>query len=314
MKALLQCLSHSPLKGYVDPDTNVVQDVNRIIDTLRAEIETFDPEIIFIFAPDHYNGFFLDVMPQFCIGMSADSVGDYRTSAGPLQVPSEIAEACAAHVLGRDIDLAISYRMHVDHGMAQPLEELLGSLNRFPVIPFFINSVAPPLVSFRRARQFGEAVGEFARHLNKRCLFIGSGGLSHNPPVPQMETAAHEVVEFLIAGRNPSPEARAARQQRTMNAAVAFASGQSQLHALNRQWDETFMANLAIQDWHVLDAYKNAEITTEAGISTHEVKSWVAANAAMKVATSGRYQVETRYYKPIPEWIAGFGIMAGSSV
>jgi 2,3-dihydroxyphenylpropionate 1,2-dioxygenase len=198
--------------------------------------------------------------------------------------------------------------------MAQPLEELVGDLKRIPVIPIFINSLAPPFVTFRRSRQLGEAVGQFARLLGKRCLFIGSGGLSHNPPVPQMATATPELAEFLIAGRNPSPESRAARQQRTKDAALAFAAGKSQLHALNGGWDEAFMSNLVLQDWATLDAYKNTEITSEAGISTHEVKTWVAANAAMNAATDGHYQAEARFYKPIPEWIAGFGVLAGISM
>ena len=311
MSFLLQCLSHTPLKGYVDPIPEVVLEADKIVSDLRREVEAFDPEIIFLFAPDHYNGFFLDAMPQFCIAIEATSVGDYQTSAGPLNVPRQIAEACATHVVAADIDLAFSYRMQVDHGFAQPLEELSGSLDRYPVIPLFINSVAPPLVSFKRARQFGEAVGEFARQLGKRTLFIGSGGLSHNPPVPQIATAPPEVAGRIIAGRNPAPDARAARQQRTVDAATLFATGNSPLHPLNPQWDEAFMANLATQDWTALDAYGNKAITEAAGASAHEVKTWVAANAAMNAATGGHYRVESRYYRAIPEWIAGFGALTG---
>ena len=310
-KALLTCLSHTPLKGNVDPLPEVVDEVARLVAQLGEEVVAFDPELIFLFAPDHYNGFFLDAMPQLCIGTAAESVGDYSTSAGPLPVPRDIAEACAAYVVGRDIDLAVSYRMQVDHGFAQPLEELTGSLARYPVIPLFINSVAPPVISFRRARQFGEAVGEFARKLGKRTLIIGSGGLSHNPPVPQIATAVPEVAERLIAGRNPTPDARAARQQRTIDAATLFAGGDSPLHPLNPQWDEAFMANLARQDWAALDAYGNAAITAAAGASAHEVKTWVAANAAMNAATGGHYQVQSRYYRAIPEWIAGFAALTG---
>ena len=314
MIALLQCLSHSPLKGYVDPVAATVEDVVQVIAQLKAEIDAFDPEIIFLFAPDHYNGFFLDAMPQMCIGIQAHSVGDYQTSAGPLTVPREIAEACAAHVIASDIDLAVSYRMVVDHGMAQPQEELTGSLTRFPVIPLFINSVAPPMVSVRRAMQFGAAVGQFARALGKRTLFIGSGGLSHNPPVPQMTSAAPEIAEFLIAGRNPTAEGRAARQQRTRDAAVAFSAGTSGLHPLNEAWDTAFIANIVGQDWAALAAYKNDDISADAGRSTHEIKTWAAANAAINAATAGKYQVEQRYYKAIPEWIAGFGVVAGRSL
>jgi hypothetical protein len=80
MSFLLQCLSHTPLKGYVDPLPDVVDEAGRVVATLRAEVEAFDPELVFLFAPDHYNGFFLDAMPQLCIGTSATSVGDYMTS------------------------------------------------------------------------------------------------------------------------------------------------------------------------------------------------------------------------------------------
>ena len=103
-KALLTCLSHTPLKGNVDPLPEVVDEVARMVAQLGEEVAAFDPELIFLFAPDHYNGFFLDAMPQLCIGTAAESVGDYSTSAGPLPVPRDIAEACAAYVVGRDID------------------------------------------------------------------------------------------------------------------------------------------------------------------------------------------------------------------
>lgn len=313
MKALLQCLSHSPMKGCVDPLPEIVSDVDALIAELGKELREFDPEVIFLFAPDHYNGFFLDVMPQFCVGIAATSVGDYRTTLGPLTVPREIAEACAEYLVGSDLDVAISYRMQVDHGMVQPLEELTGSLNAYPVVPLFVNGVAPPLISIRRARQFGIAVGEFAKQLGKRCLFIGSGGLSHNPPVPQIASATKEFSEFLIGGRNPTPEGRAARQQRTKDAAIRFAAGESPLHPLNPIWDKKFMSDLVKQDWAALDAYRNSEITEDAGISTHEAKSWVAAHAAMSAATAGQYKAETRYYRAIPEWIVGYGVMTGSS-
>ena len=135
----------TPLKGYFDPEPAVVDEVAALVARLRAEVEAFAPEVIYLFWPDHLNGFFLDVMPQFCIGMAAESVGDYQTAAGPLNVPRALAEACANAVVEADIDLGFSYRMQVDHGCAQPLEELTGALDRYPVVPIFINSVAPPV-------------------------------------------------------------------------------------------------------------------------------------------------------------------------
>jgi 2,3-dihydroxyphenylpropionate 1,2-dioxygenase len=312
MHTQLQCLSHTPLKGYFDPRPAVVEEVAALVARLRGEVEAFDPEVIYLFWPDHLNGFFLDVMPQFCIGMAAESVGDYQTAAGPLNVPRALAEACASAVVEADIDLGFSYRMQVDHGCAQPLEELTGALDRYPVVPIFINSVAPPVVSFRRARQLGEAVGRFARADGRRALFVGSGGLSHNPPVPQMASATDpEVIERLIANRNPSQQARDARQARTIAAAEAFTAGTSTLHPLNPEWDRRLMAQLAARDWAALDGYRNADITAAAGGSAHEAKTWVAAVAAMDAACAGAWTAEARYYREIPEWIAGFGALSG---
>jgi 2,3-dihydroxyphenylpropionate 1,2-dioxygenase len=312
MHTQLQCLSHTPLKGYFDPRPAVVEEVAALVARLRGEVEAFDPEVIYLFWPDHLNGFFLDVMPQFCIGMAAESVGDYQTAAGPLNVPRALAEACASAVVEADIDLGFSYRMQVDHGCAQPLEELTGALDRYPVVPIFINSVAPPVVSFRRARQLGEAVGRFARADGRRALFVGSGGLSHNPPVPQMASATDpEVIARLIANRNPSQQARDARQARTIAAAEAFTAGTSTLHPLNPEWDRRLMAQLAARDWAALDGYRNADITAAAGGSAHEAKTWVAAVAAMDAACAGAWTAEARYYREIPEWIAGFGALSG---
>src|SRR5690606_30506076 len=87
--------------------------------------------------------------------------------------------------------------MQLDHGAAYPLEHLVGSLDQYPVIPVFINSVAAPLPTFKRARLLGEAIGQWARSTGKRVLWIGSGGLSHQPPVPVYAEAPDAVRRSL---------------------------------------------------------------------------------------------------------------------
>lgn len=309
MSALLQCLSHTPLIGHVDPAQEVLNEVDAVIAKARAQIAAFQPELVVLFAPDHYNGFFYDVMPSFCLGMAAHAIGDFGTLAGPLSVPKELAEACASEVLGAGIDAAVSYRMQVDHGFAQPLEQLLGGLDRCPVIPVFINSVAVPLPDFKRARLLGEAIGRFARSLNKRVLFLGSGGLSHQPPVPELATVnAHMADRLIGSGRHLSPEEREARQQRVILAARRFIEDQHSLHPLNPEWDQQFLDMLAEGRLSELDGIGNAELSALAGKSTHEVKTWVAAFAAL--SAFGPYHASERYYRPIPEWIAGFGALA----
>ncbi|MFI8334478.1 3-carboxyethylcatechol 2,3-dioxygenase [Pseudomonas taetrolens] len=309
MNAYLHCMSHTPLVGHVDPAREVLVEVDAMISDTRERIARFDPELIVLFGPDHYNGFFYDVMPAFCIGMAADAIGDFDTAAGPLDVPRTLAEACAKAVLDAGIDTAVSYRMQVDHAFAQPLELLLGGLQHCPVIPVFINSVAVPLPGFKRARLLGEAIGQWAASLNKRVLFLASGGLSHQPPVPELANVNARMADRLMgSGRQLPAEERQARQQRVIQAAKHFVEDPHSLHPLNPAWDQQFLDTLEQGRLNDLDGLSNDALSVLAGKSTHEVKTWVAAFGALSVF--GPYQSAGRYYRPIPEWIAGFGALS----
>jgi 2,3-dihydroxyphenylpropionate 1,2-dioxygenase len=303
----LECLSHTPLHGYFDPAPEVVEEVERMGRAARARVEAFNPDLIVAFAPDHFNGFFYDVMPPFCIGARAEAIGDFKSMAGTLPVPEDLAHTLAENVLAADIDVALSYRMQVDHGCAQALEVLTGGLDRYPVIPVFINSVAPPMATLRRARLLGDAIGRFFSRSDKRVLVVGSGGISHEPPVPELFGATPEVAERLIAGRNPTPDSRAARQARTVAAAKSFTAGDSHLHPLNPEWDRAFLARLESGELNAVDGMTNAAITRDGGKSAHEIRTWVAAFGTL--AAYGPYRASLDYYREIPEWIAGFATM-----
>ncbi len=308
MSIQLKCLSHTPLRGLNDPGAEVEAEVDAVLAQARAEVEAFDPELIVIFAPDHYNGLFYDLMPPFVIATAAESVGDYKTMLGPLSIPSDLALNLAKHILDSDLDIAISHRLQVDHGCTQTLEETTGSLTRYPVIPIIINSVAPPFCPYRRIRKLGEAVGRFIAKLDKRVLILGTGGLSHEPPVPLLAGADEDVANFLIAGRNPTPEFRAARQARTLATGKIFGTPECPLTPLNPVWDRNFIDLLMQARLEEVDALDIEEISREAGRSTHEVRTWVAAFAAL--AASGPYRAQLNYYRPINEWIAGYGVVS----
>ncbi|MFG6202005.1 hypothetical protein [Nonomuraea sp. JJY05] len=42
----------------------------------------------------------------------------------------------------------------------------------------------------------------------------------------------------------------------------------------------------------------------------HEVRTWIAAFASL--AATGRYRMTFRFYRAIPEWIAGFAVATAS--
>ncbi|QBJ95486.1 3-carboxyethylcatechol 2,3-dioxygenase [Rhodococcus sp. ABRD24] len=306
MTVALVALSHSPLIGLNDPDQEVLDEVDHAVAGARTFIEEFDPEIVVLFAPDHYNGFFYEKMPPFAIATGAIAVGDFGSAEGEILVDAESANAMAEGVLERDIDLTISARMVVDHGFVQPLEMLFGGIRSVPVVPVFINGVAAPLGPVRRIRQFGKALGEAARLLDKRVLFLASGGLSHDPPVPILAGAPPRVAEALILGNPPTPEQRARGEQRVVQSGIDLAAGTSTRKPLNPEWDNDVLDIVAAGDLEVFDGWTNEFFEEQAGGSSHEVRTWIAAYAAL--AASGSYEVRLRYYRPIPEWVAGFAV------
>jgi 2,3-dihydroxyphenylpropionate 1,2-dioxygenase len=299
-------MSHSPLLNLPGPSRDLLDDIDVALMQARDFVADFNPEIVVIFAPDHYNGFFYKLMPPFCIGIEAQGVGDYGTHKGPLDVPEATAVACAKAVLSAGVDIAISANMDVDHGTVQPLEKLFGDATARPVIPIFINSVATPLGPLHRCRTLGTAVGSYLATLDKRVLVVGSGGLSHDPPVPTLATATPAVVQRIVHGAPMTPEQRLARQTAVMDAAKNFAGGGSDLAPLNPEWDQQFLEILDGGQLDDLDKWSNSFIAAEGGNSAHEIRTWVAAFAALAVA--GPYATGLRYYRPAPELIAGFAV------
>jgi 2,3-dihydroxyphenylpropionate 1,2-dioxygenase len=306
-------MSHSPLMYVTEPAPGVRARVDKAFENARAFAQHFAPDLVLAFAPDHYNGFLYDVMPPFCVGATATSIGDYGTAAGPLRVDHEVAWILAQAALDADVDVALSEQMHVDHGVTQPLEILFGAIDAVPVIPVFINCLAVPLGPVRRARLLGRALGRAALALDRRVLFLGSGGLSHDPPVPSLRGAAPEVAATLISGgRNLTVEQRAARQDRVIEAGRAFAAGDADaIQPLNPEWDANFLAILTSGQLERFDEMSTDSFATQAGNSSHEARTSIAAYAALHAA--GPYRVASSFYEPIPEWIAGFAITTAST-
>jgi 2,3-dihydroxyphenylpropionate 1,2-dioxygenase len=302
----LCCMSHSPLLNLPGPSRELLDDIDTALAGARDFARAFDPELVVIFSPDHYNGFFYRTMPPFCIGTAAQGVGDYGSHRGPLNVPADLATACAQSVMDAGVDVALSASMDVDHGTVQPLQTLFGDLTEVPVIPIFINSVATPLGPIGRARALGAAVGDFLATLNKRVLIVGSGGLSHDPPVPTLATAPAAALGRIVHGEPMTTEQRAARQTAVIEAAEHFAHGEGPLRPLNPDWDHALLELIDTNRVAEVDAWSNKWIAAEGGNSAHEIRTWVAAFGAL--ATQGGYETGTRYYRAAPELIAGFAV------
>jgi 2,3-dihydroxyphenylpropionate 1,2-dioxygenase len=311
MTAAAVGLSHSPLIGKNDPAPEVLARVDQAVEDAKAFVRAFDPELVVLYAPDHYNGFFYKEMPPFCLATEAHAVGDFGSASGPLSVDTGAAKALAQGVLDRGVDLTISARMTVDHGFAQPLEVLFGGIDQVPVVPIFVNGVATPLGPVSRIRALGTAVGEAAAELDKRVLFLGSGGLSHDPPVPVLEGAPPRVANALIEGHPPTPEQRAKGEQRVIQAGRDYAAGSTAMIPINPTWDNLLLDHLEKGELAEFDSWTVEWMAAEGGGSAHEVRTWIAAFASL--AATGPYEMTSRFYEAIPAWIAGFAVATARS-
>lgn len=302
-------MSHSPLIGEIEPAGGVLDEIDAAVAAVRAAVAAYDPEVTVVFGPDHFNGVFYDMMPPFCIGSAATSVGDWNTRQRALPVDAVAAGRLVRAALGADIDVAQSERLYVDHGMAQTLEMVFGADYDRPIVPIFINAVGLPLGPMRRVRLLGEAVGRELASWGKRVLVIGSGGLSHDPPVPKLEGAPAEVRERLIDGRDYTAEQRRERQRRVIEAARAQVHHAGAQQPLNEEFDRIVMDTFADGRIAAVDGWDNEWMAAEGGGSAHEIRTWVAAFAAASVAAPAAPTFAGSWYWPVHEWGNGFGIM-----
>lgn len=308
----LVCLSHSPLMRKLQPRGESGKAFFRTIQGVRGQLFDNRPDVIVIFGPDHFNGFKWDMMPQFCIGLGAESTADWDIDVKKLDVRSSTAEEMVEALHGWDIDVAVSKLMHVDHGFTIPLELLFGGIDTIPIIPIFVNCAAPPRPSCRRSRIFGEAVGRFLGSLNMKILVVGSGGLSHDPPHASFEDLTSEMQEMMLGLRSWDSQHENARQQRIIKVAESLADGGEPCLAPDRMWDAKLLDLFEREALEEVDEFDDDWITRIGGRGGHEIRTWIAAFSALRAAGS-RYRSELLFYEVVPEWITGMAIMRAST-
>jgi 2,3-dihydroxyphenylpropionate 1,2-dioxygenase len=80
MAVQLICASHSPLMttGIEESEHGVQAEFFRELDSCAAALHKFKPDLVVVFGPDHFNGFFYELMPAFCIGTAAEATKDWH--------------------------------------------------------------------------------------------------------------------------------------------------------------------------------------------------------------------------------------------
>jgi hypothetical protein len=164
---------------------------------MAKEIAAVAPDVLIVFTDDHFNTFFLDNFPTFAIGIAETTSGPNDQTPMPhykVAVPGALAAHIRDTVIARGFDIAVVQDFEVDHAVMVPLHFLTPDM-KIPVLPIFINCLAPPLPTAQRCFALGEAVraaiAEWPQPL--RVAAIGSGSFSleiGGPKIPVGNRAA----------------------------------------------------------------------------------------------------------------------------
>ena len=294
-------MSHSPFATMLPPRDAVAPGGRFLADAARvaAAVAASTPDTLVVIGPDHFHANFYDAMPPFVLGVEeAQAFGDFGSRSGPLPVASALAWSVHAGLTRDGFDIALSYALTVDHGIAQSYDMVRGRAD-LPMVPLVVNTAGPPLPSMERCVSLGRSLGAAIRAADAgRVLVLASGGLSHWLPSndPRDASVPAERRAAMIHGRRDVRASSAARERRVR--ALAGNPGAP----VNAAWDAWFLKQLLTADLDPVTGLGDEGLEERAGNGGHEIRTWLIAFAAV-----GRPLVWTSY-EPVPEWVTGMGI------
>jgi aromatic ring-opening dioxygenase catalytic subunit (LigB family) len=178
---------------------------------IRRRLTAARPDVLIVVAPEHFITFSPALVPAFTMGVAEVYTGPIEgmLNLSPFRWRGAPAfgAALATALVQRGFDLALAQELTLDHGVVQPLHYVMPEGQAPAIVPLIVNCIQPPLVSYRRAWQLGEALGEAIRTHggHERVALIGTGGLSHWVGLPEMgrvnEAWDREVLDRIAAGR-----------------------------------------------------------------------------------------------------------------
>jgi protocatechuate 4,5-dioxygenase, beta chain len=228
------------------------------------------PDVAIMIYNDHGLNFFLDKMPTFAVGASAE----YRNADegwglppfGPFLGDPALSWHVIESLVAEEFDVTTCQEMLVDHAFCIPMA-LLWPSEKTPAIrtvPVCLNTVQHPLPSAKRCFKLGRAIGRAIESYPTDCrvLVLGTGGLSHQ-------------LEGTRAG------------------------------FINKPFDLMCMDKL-VSDPEALTRYSNRELVELAGSQGVELLAWIAMRGALLGAAS---KVHSNYHIPISNTASGLLVL-----
>src|SRR5260370_12686808 len=98
MSLAVVCASHTPLMNRGPASSATQGRVKAAFADLAMFVRCYEPDYVIQFGPDHFNGFFYDMMPSFCIGAGAVSLGAWGGRTAPLDLAPQAALPPPSHI------------------------------------------------------------------------------------------------------------------------------------------------------------------------------------------------------------------------
>jgi aromatic ring-opening dioxygenase catalytic subunit (LigB family) len=240
--------SHAPLlaRDWALLPAPLQQRVGDDYRELGRRLAAARPDVLVTIAPDHWTNFFLDNLPNVCIGIGAVHGGPPEPFLRDFPFPEPagdpgFGEHLVASALAAGFEPSVSHHVRLDHGICLPLLRMeLCALPR--IVPLFLNSLEVPMPALRRClawgRELAAAVASYPADV--RIAVLASGGLSHSIGEPTMG-------------------------------------------AIDEPFDRDALAAFAAGDPERLTGFLDARLAA-AGNGAHEIRNWLVAHAAAGAA------------------------------
>lgn len=263
----------------------------------RDHLVTAAIDVAVVIGPNHFRGFWLDLMPSLTVGVGeVIGAGEHGTPKGELPGDPDLARHLLQQLTNDGIDAAFSLRLQVDHGITHAVQYVIP--DGVPIVPVVVNSFAPPLPALTRCATYGEAIGRAVATDGRdlRVAVVGSGGLSHRLPFPDWRSPQSDDDEFLVRswldGRNDWASFEARRREIVVSAPPD----------LNEDFDAEVLALLTEGRGRELCDFE-LDLVERAGNGANELRNWIATAAACGWAPS-----TTLANSPMPEWLTGMAV------
>jgi len=189
-------MTHNPRIFWNGPsaDDESRRAVAAIFGELRRVIGEARPDRLIVVANDHFDNFFLDNMPQFCVGLGTRAAGPFWYESEVMHLPAYSADVDAGlgdHLLDlgtrRGIDFSQTSEYGLDHAFCVPLSVVRPEQD-LPIVPVFTNVFAYPLATERRFFEVGQTIRELIRERprDERIAVVTSFNLSVDVGGPRM--------------------------------------------------------------------------------------------------------------------------------